>query len=128
MEEMDLSHEERGCVCVLHCLFLFFKRGCSCIVYKFVLLFSPVPPQQELSDHALYMRRMRLKRLWSKTSAGKLNVPQDIADQWMSGNRDELSLALVRALKIHGFDNSHKTRKVVRDWRGQNCTLSSVVN
>ena len=66
---------------------------------------------QELSPHALYMR---LKRICSKTAAGKLNVEQGVHDQWISGNRDQLLLALVRSMKMCGFDNSHRTRIQVR--------------
>ena len=68
---------------------------------------------QELTPHALYMR---LKRICQKTPAGKLNVDATIHDQWTSGNREELLLALVRSMKQVGFDNSHRTRQQVRAW------------
>ena len=66
---------------------------------------------QELSPHALYMR---LKRLCERTGAGKLNVPAEIHQQWQEGCRDQLGLALVKALKQHGFDSAKKTRDAVR--------------
>ena len=66
---------------------------------------------QELSLHALYMR---LKRLCSKTGTGRLNVSQDIHDEWMTGDREMLSLALVRALKLHGFESTTNSRKMVK--------------
>lgn len=66
---------------------------------------------QELSPHALYMR---LKRLCARTNTGKLQVPEEAHTQWISGNRDELSVALCRALKTYGFDSGHKTRQLVR--------------
>ena len=64
-----------------------------------------------MSEHALYMR---LKRLCGRSPTGKLSVPEDINKQWLSGNRDELMLALVRALKSCGTENNHKTRMAVR--------------
>lgn len=66
---------------------------------------------QELSEQALYMR---LKRLCSKTTKGKLNVSEEVHRQWLEGNREELQLALTRALKAHGLDASAKTRTLVR--------------
>ena len=66
---------------------------------------------EELSPHALYMR---LKRLCESTAKGKLNVSQDVHDQYVSGNREELALAMVLALKAHGFGDSKKTRELVR--------------
>lgn len=66
---------------------------------------------QELSEHAIYMR---LKRLCMPTGAGKLSVSKDISDQWATGDRDQLTLALVQALKVHGFSNTSATRKLVR--------------
>ena len=66
---------------------------------------------QELSDHALYMR---LKRLCTPTGAGKMNVPKEVFDQWQQGNREELQLALVKALKTHGYKDDGATRKLVR--------------
>ena len=73
---------------------------------------------QELSQHALYMR---LKRLCDKTAAGKLQVAEEIHKQWKEGCREQLGLALVRALKQHGFDSTKKTRDAVRVCRcGQN--------
>ena len=67
--------------------------------------------KQELTPHALYMR---LKRLCSKTGTGRLNVSQDIHQEWMTGDRDMLSLALVRALKTHGFESTTTSRKLVK--------------
>lgn len=66
---------------------------------------------QELTPHALYMR---LKRLCSYTDSGKLQVPDELHKQWIGGNREELMLAMVKALKLHGFDSSAKVRKLVR--------------
>ena len=66
---------------------------------------------QELSPHALYMR---LKRLCGRTAAGKLQVPESIHNQWLTGSRDELLLALTRSLKTHGFDSTARTRNLVR--------------
>ena len=66
---------------------------------------------QELSPHAIYMR---LKRICQKTAAGKLNVEPSIHEQWVSGNRDMLTLALVRSMKSCGCDSSHRTRTAVR--------------
>ena len=57
---------------------------------------------------------MRLKRLCSYTDAGKLQVPEELHKQWTSGNRDELMLGMVKALKIHGFESCAKVRKQVR--------------
>ena len=68
---------------------------------------------QELSPHALYMR---LKRLCSKTSSGKLQVPAEVHQQWISGDRTQLELAMTQALKLHGFDTSHRVRQQVRVW------------
>ena len=66
---------------------------------------------QELSTHALYMR---LKRLCGKTSTGRCSVPEEIEQQFLTGNRDELLLALTKSLKIHGFGADASTRKLVR--------------
>lgn len=66
---------------------------------------------QELTPHALYMR---LKRMRCPTAAGRCSVSGEIQKQWQQGDRDELSLALVRALKIHGYDAGAKTRTLVR--------------
>ena len=71
--------------------------------------------REELSSHALYMR---LRRLCTPTGTGKLQVSQEVADQWSSGNRDELQLALVMALKQHGYDDSAAVRKLVRVGQG----------
>ena len=59
---------------------------------------------------------MRLKRICSKTSAGKLQIPEEVHSQWLKGDREPLQLALTRALKVHGFENTHKTRTAVRVW------------
>ena len=48
------------------------------------------------------------------TGAGKLSVSKDISDQSATGDRDQLTLALVQALKVHGFSNTSATRKLVR--------------
>lgn len=66
---------------------------------------------EELSQHALYVRA---KRLCQRTDRGKLQVPEDIHQQWLDGSRDEIMWALVRALKVQGFDKDHETRKRVR--------------
>ena len=71
--------------------------------------------REELSSHALYMR---LRRLCTPTGTGKLQVSQEVADQWSQGNRDELQLALVMALKQHGYDDSAAVRKLVRVGQG----------
>ncbi|CAK9055487.1 Uncharacterized protein SCF082_LOCUS29987 [Durusdinium trenchii] len=57
---------------------------------------------------------MRLKRLCERKPTGKLQVSEEVHNQWVSGNRDELTLALVRALKQCGFETDHKTRCAVR--------------
>ena len=72
--------------------------------------------REELSPHALYMR---LRRLCTPTGTGRLQVSQDVADQWSAGNREELQLALVMALKQHGYDDTAAVRKLVRV--GQGC-------
>lgn len=41
-------------------------------------------------------------------------MSEEVHNQWVSGNRDELTLALVRALKQCGFETDHKTRCAVR--------------
>ena len=46
-----------------------------------------------------------------RTDAGKLNVSEEIHRQWIEGDREELLLALVRALKIHGYEVDAKTPK-----------------
>ena len=66
---------------------------------------------QELTPHALYMR---LRRLLGRTDAGKLQVPEELHQQWLHGNRDELELAMVKSLKLHGFATDAQTRKLVR--------------
>ena len=81
-------------------------------IFYFVFARSCLPSMQELSPHALYMR---LKRLCGRTAAGKLQVPESIHNQWLTGSRgDELLLALTRSLKTHGFDSSARTRNLVR--------------
>ena len=57
---------------------------------------------------------MRLKRLCGKTSAGKIQVPESVHEQWLHGDRTQLELAMAQALKIHGFGSAHKTRTLVR--------------
>lgn len=59
---------------------------------------------------------MRLKRLCGRTSAGKLQVSPQIHQQWQEGDRDQLTLALVRALKLHGTADCKSTREAVRVW------------
>lgn len=66
---------------------------------------------QELTPHALYMR---LKRLCELKNSGKCSVPPEIREQFETGNREELSLALVQALKKFGFENTKKVRDSVR--------------
>lgn len=68
-------------------------------------------PLQELSAHAVYMR---LRRLCEKKAYGKLAVNEETHKQWLEGNRDVLSLALVKALKKHGTDNQKKVCDLVR--------------
>ena len=68
---------------------------------------------QELSPHALYMR---LKRICGRTSAGKLQVSEEVHKQYQEGDRDQLAYALVRALKTHGYDDRKATRDAVRVW------------
>lgn len=57
---------------------------------------------------------MRLRRLCEKKSGGKLNCDPDVHEQWLSGNRESLALALVHALKTYGFADNKKTRDAVR--------------
>ena len=71
--------------------------------------------REELSPHALYMR---LRCLCTPTGTGRLQVSQEVADQWSSGNRDELQLALVMALKQHGYDDTTAVRKLMRVGQG----------
>lgn len=58
---------------------------------------------------------MRLKRMCEKTpGTGRLAVSEEVAQQWQSGDRTQLTLALCQALKVHGFENNNATRKAVR--------------
>ena len=57
---------------------------------------------------------MRLKRLCTPTGKGKLHVSQEVAEQWQEGNREELQLALVKAIKQYGYENNHATLTAVR--------------
>ena len=66
---------------------------------------------EELTPHALYMR---LKRLCETTKAGNLQVSEEVHQQWLTGNCDELGLALVLALKKFGYGDSKKVRDAVR--------------
>ena len=66
---------------------------------------------EELTPHALYMR---LKRLCQRSNTGKLKVDEAIHSEWLQGDRDTLSLALVKALKTCGFESNAKTRKSVQ--------------
>ena len=45
------------------------------------------------------------------TGAGKLSVSKDISDQWATGDRDQLTLALVQALNT-GFEGSRLLQHV----------------
>lgn len=56
---------------------------------------------------------MRLRRMCQHTAAGRLQVSQEIHNQWRTGDRAELELALVRALKIHGVQDNHAVRQQV---------------
>lgn len=103
-EQLDLSHEDRAGNMLTIIVFVLLNKKTQVLLRNF-------EPCQELTTHALYMR---LKRLCQKTPAGKLNVDQTIHEQWTSGNRDELLLALVRSMKACGFDSSHRTRMNVR--------------
>ena len=66
---------------------------------------------QELTPHAIYMR---LRRLCEKKTSGRLQVTPEIHEQWARGCRDELCLAMVNALKMHGTEDNKKTRDAVR--------------
>ena len=57
---------------------------------------------------------MRLKRICEVKPSGKCAVSDEIREQFSTGNRDELSLALCTALKEIGFENTKKTRDAVR--------------
>lgn len=57
---------------------------------------------------------MRLRRICEKKALGKLQVDDATHKQWLEGNRDVLSLALVKALKKHGTENNKKVRDLVR--------------
>ncbi len=57
---------------------------------------------------------MRLKRLCERKAGGTLQVDEETHRQWVTGNREELSLALVKAIKLHGCDGSKKVRDLVR--------------
>ena len=59
---------------------------------------------------------MRLKRLCTPTGKGKLHVSQEVAEQWQEGNREELQLASVKALKQYGYENNYATLTAVRAW------------
>ena len=62
---------------------------------------------------------MRLKRLCERKAGGVLNVDEETHQQWVSGNRDQLSLALVNAVRKCGRGDSTQTRKAVRVGYGQ---------
>lgn len=79
-------------------------------------LLHACPYWQDLSPHAIYMR---LKRLCERKAGGVLNVDEETHQQWVSGNRDQLSLALVNAVRNCGTDDSSQTRKAVRVGYGQ---------
>lgn len=66
---------------------------------------------QELTPHALYMR---LKRLCEVKPSGKCAVDDTIRQQFETGNRDQLTLSLVMALKKFGFEATKKCRDSVR--------------
>lgn len=57
---------------------------------------------------------MRLKRMCEAKSGGRLQVDQSVHQQWLEGNRDQLSLALVRALKENGLETTSKVRAKVK--------------
>ena len=80
---------------------------------------------QELTPHALYMR---LKRLCTPTPKGRLQVSKEVADQWQEGNRDELQLALVKAIKQFGFDNKHSTLVAVRAGLFESCCFNGLTS
>lgn len=46
-------------------------------------------------------------------------MSQQVHEQWQTGDRSELELALVRALKIHGVQDNHEVRKQVRVWSAE---------
>lgn len=107
-DEFDLSHQDFSSdCCLLFAMLLALTLQVACHVF----MTCDCDVMQELTPHALYMR---LKRLCAKTNTGKLQVPENVHQQWLTGSRDELSLAMTRALKMHGFDSSHKTRQLVR--------------
>lgn len=54
-----------------------------------------------------------------RTAAGRLQVSQEVHNQWQTGDRSELELALVRALKIHGVQDNHAVRQQVRVWAAE---------
>lgn len=57
---------------------------------------------------------MRLKRLCERKAGGTLQVDEETHRQWLSGNREELSLALVKAIKLYGSEGSKRVRDAVR--------------
>lgn len=73
---------------------------------------------EDLSPHALYMR---LKRLCQRSNTGKLKIAESIHSEWLQGDRDTLSLALVKALKTRGFENNAKTRKSAQARQMKHC-------
>jgi hypothetical protein len=66
---------------------------------------------EELTAHALYMR---LKRLCEKKSNGQLQVDPAVHESWVSGNREEMFLAMCNSLKKFGFNDNAKVRNLVR--------------
>lgn len=89
------------------------RKGSPCIQLLKIesLFFSYGFPLQDMTPHAIYMR---LKRLCEPTGTGRVQVAPEIAAQWKSGNRDQLTLALVKAMKAFGTGGDKKTRDAVR--------------
>ena len=110
-EAYNLDHKDFSCPSMLTATFCYLVQfQCENWIGPFSVpmqfLFS-----QELTQHALYMRG---KRLCTRTNSGALAVSEEVAQQWAEGNREELLLALTRALKVHGFCDNTSTRKLVR--------------
>ena len=66
-------------------------------LYIYISWLAKVP----ISADAL---RMRVRRLCERKSGGKLNVPQEVHDDFVNGgaSREVLELALLQAIEKHG--------------------------
>ena len=90
-----------------------------------IIIHSPqsLQPQVPISADAL---RMRVRRLCERKSGGKLNVPQEVHEDFVNGGsaREVLELALLQA--IERFGTSRSVYKRVRVTRLQNETQNVI--